>query len=392
MTEAIADILGIKFQSTFNRNLELNVVKQILLRESRLSALFHKLTSLPFNAAIIDMLPPLRLATVSVVESIESWRGEDSFHSQPTPFYWEGVNYLQKMITDVDFLGDCIPFARLLKLPPHKLRRNPLMLAENLEEAIRDSQSARDKAIKDAGGMRSGHYFHEKLRIRVAEQILINELRWELNAGIVEPALILGAIDVDPVPEEDASLNPPPPGSSSPKIKGQSSKLPRVDAQLASPLSPLNPKFKIRTKSPLPEPMRSSSPPPSSSQPSPVSRPDLVQGRPIQRSGKGGGGVQGSPPGGGQPETRMSVVLPVVPRLSMYDVDMCASIRKPPKKLRVAAGVVVVLLSGQGEVPEDLSWRAFQAMVSSCEDFADQMNSFDPKHVPSVSVCERECV
>lgn len=52
-----------------------------------------------------DWLLLLRAASVNVVECIQSWR-QNVHHGRPQPFLFGGINYVQAMCDDTDFLDE----------------------------------------------------------------------------------------------------------------------------------------------------------------------------------------------------------------------------------------------------------------------------------------------
>ena len=82
---------------------ELEVLKAILLREGYAERM-RKLLRRPgkISPETIDLLELLRLASVEVVEAIVRWRRGGA---RAKPFIWNGMNYLLKMMTDLEFVN-----------------------------------------------------------------------------------------------------------------------------------------------------------------------------------------------------------------------------------------------------------------------------------------------
>lgn len=92
--------------STVNPSAELNVLKAVLLREGYLRRLtdLSKQSQKILEPGLGDLLDILRISSVEVVEAINEWRGG---LNKQVPFMWNGINYLVKMPSDLDFLNGC---------------------------------------------------------------------------------------------------------------------------------------------------------------------------------------------------------------------------------------------------------------------------------------------
>ena len=116
---------------------ELEVLKAILLREGYLHRIEEvalskeALTSVP--QALPDLLDLMRIATVEVVEAIQKWR---QAQARPLPFDWNGVNYLVKVPSDLDFLCDCKPLITWLGF---SMSRNPFAVPLAMEHGRNQS-------------------------------------------------------------------------------------------------------------------------------------------------------------------------------------------------------------------------------------------------------------
>ncbi|GMI41685.1 hypothetical protein TeGR_g13922 [Tetraparma gracilis] len=85
----------------------------------------HVLASASTHAlqpGVADLLDMLRIVSVEVVEAINTWR---SGLSTPVPFRWNGINYLSKMPSDLDFLNSVKPLTSWLGFP---MERNPFVI------------------------------------------------------------------------------------------------------------------------------------------------------------------------------------------------------------------------------------------------------------------------
>mmetsp|Transcript_33621 Transcript_33621/g.39521 ORF Transcript_33621/g.39521 Transcript_33621/m.39521 type:complete len:2664 (+) Transcript_33621:57-8048(+) len=124
-------------QSTYGREdtvapeKELEVLKAILLREGYLTRVAEvasskeAIRSVP--PALPDLLDLLRISSVEVVEVIAQWR---QAQGKQIPFDWNGINYLLKMPSDLDFLSTCRPLVSWLGFD---LQRNPFAVPLPME-------------------------------------------------------------------------------------------------------------------------------------------------------------------------------------------------------------------------------------------------------------------
>ena len=116
------------------------MLKTILLREGYLhrieevSMSKEAQTSVP--QALPDLLDLMRIATVEVVEAIGKWR---QAQARPLPFDWNGINYLLKLPSDMDFLGDCKPLIAWLGF---SMVRNPFVVPLAMEHHTRHALRA----------------------------------------------------------------------------------------------------------------------------------------------------------------------------------------------------------------------------------------------------------
>ena len=87
------------------------MLKCILLREGYLQKLRGKLQIGTKAQAdrVVDMMDLLRQATVETVEAIEKWRQKSE-----RAFVWNGMNYLLKIPSDLDFLDQSKPLIEWL--------------------------------------------------------------------------------------------------------------------------------------------------------------------------------------------------------------------------------------------------------------------------------------
>lgn len=130
----IASVPAVSFQETSDADptLELEVLKCILLREGyvgRLQGEAEKgralVSSKAAAAKFVDLLDLVRQITVETCEAIQRWR-----YTSKRPFMWNGVNYLLKMATDLDFLSNVRPVISWLGF---SMQRNPFIVPMSLD-------------------------------------------------------------------------------------------------------------------------------------------------------------------------------------------------------------------------------------------------------------------
>ncbi|ETL87712.1 hypothetical protein L917_13157 [Phytophthora nicotianae] len=122
---------------------ELEVLKCILVREGYLQRLGRASIAGHIGGAhlgeTIDLLDLLRLATLETVEAIVAWRyykqkgkANDKLRTptEPEQFKWNGINYLLKVASDLEFLSK---HTGLIEWLGFTLQRNPFILPLNLD-------------------------------------------------------------------------------------------------------------------------------------------------------------------------------------------------------------------------------------------------------------------
>jgi hypothetical protein len=169
--------------------LELRVLKYIMIREGLIMSLTHaceKLVKLSdrdmevpndLKTEILDGLSQIRDATVDLLEIICMWRlsSPDNRADMPLPFIWEGQNYVLKIVSDLNFMGNLEPLVTLLNISPYKMVLNPLMLPNTLIEGGLWI-GPEERASFDAGGATEGHFYNQRLQLRRAERVLLQEV------------------------------------------------------------------------------------------------------------------------------------------------------------------------------------------------------------------------
>ena len=142
----------------YTGNPELAILNSILLREDYIARLKRDLQawSGPFGGdaaelegyalpsisllEVSDSLHRIRLVTVDIVEGIQEWR--KTIHGSADnriPYTHEGVNYMQKMCSDLDFVDVIEPVVEHLG---HRMRRNPCITPGGLDHPEVSSANA----------------------------------------------------------------------------------------------------------------------------------------------------------------------------------------------------------------------------------------------------------
>ena len=121
--------------SVGDQTAEVQVLKAVLLREGYIQRLHHlERHSHPSLApGFTDLLDIVRIASVEVVETIIAWRKDQKIGgSSSRPFLWNGINYLLRMPSDLDFL---VRNAALSKFLGFSVHRNPFVVPLSMENA-----------------------------------------------------------------------------------------------------------------------------------------------------------------------------------------------------------------------------------------------------------------
>eukprot|EP00943_MAST-04B_sp_MAST-4B-sp1_P008431 g8431.t1 len=119
---------GLSFQRTKSSDpsSELEVLKSILLREGYLERLHHlarrRGDQTALRGDVIDVLDLIRISTVETIEAISKWKRT---LVKPYPFVWNGVNYLLKIPSDLNFL---CRFPEIETWLGFTLMRNPFII------------------------------------------------------------------------------------------------------------------------------------------------------------------------------------------------------------------------------------------------------------------------
>lgn len=110
---------------------ELEIVKAILNRETYLERLYDivKTISKKVKPDFAVMLEMVRAATLEVIDAIVRWREAKGNHR--APYLWNGINYLLRTSSDLDYLGD---YRALRRHMSFTLQRNPFSIAAPMED------------------------------------------------------------------------------------------------------------------------------------------------------------------------------------------------------------------------------------------------------------------
>lgn len=212
--DKIYSTLGFEHHEGTDYQLELKIVKTIMMREELINSLKYQISLISkqmqrssgdpnkrdtavMNAnVILELLSQLREKTLNYLEFLVLWRqsaaekspatASAQFQSAesfvPKAFMWENQNYTMKIIHDLDFLSENGVIVDSLHLLPQQLVANPLMLSNNLED-MNTWMDPYDRAMLDvtnenqieSEAMQHPH-FEIRLRLRLAERMLLQEV------------------------------------------------------------------------------------------------------------------------------------------------------------------------------------------------------------------------
>lgn len=111
---------------------EYEVLKAILSRESYLQRLqeVSRTVGKKFKADVADLIDFVRMSSLDVVQAILKWR--ELKGDMDATFVWNGLNYLLKMPSDLDYLADYLAIQKWMGFP---LVRNPFCIPYPMESA-----------------------------------------------------------------------------------------------------------------------------------------------------------------------------------------------------------------------------------------------------------------
>lgn len=116
--------------STAAAKAEYEVLKAILARENYLQRLQKvvRTISKKIKPELADVLDLIRQSSLDVIESVENWR---RLKKDPdATFLWNGLNYILKMPSDLDYLAEYIAIQKWMGFP---LTRNPFCIPFAME-------------------------------------------------------------------------------------------------------------------------------------------------------------------------------------------------------------------------------------------------------------------
>jgi hypothetical protein len=199
-----SDIFG-KMSSTFNfthhdntdPKAEMKVMKIILIREGHLmtlQSLSEKIARCvggvsSYCTRVLEVLAEIRESTLNYLEALCLWRQTipNGNTMSPRVFHWEKKNYTLKIVTDLDFLADNPVILGALKISAEQFRSNPLMLTNNLNDPDTWMDPV-ERATQDVGGQRNGPLYENRLKLRYAERILLQEIEINSEGNMERPS------------------------------------------------------------------------------------------------------------------------------------------------------------------------------------------------------------
>ena len=134
-------------------------------------------TKIKSDIRLFDMMTEIRDVTVNLLHVLSAWRSS-SFEwdpNDPKPFMYKGENYILKIVYDLNFLADTPYVIKVLNMERDRLLQNPLMLKNTLFEAV-GSPNPIERAVQDTNGINEGPWYDQRCKLRIAEQILLQEL------------------------------------------------------------------------------------------------------------------------------------------------------------------------------------------------------------------------
>jgi hypothetical protein len=135
---------------------EIEVLKCILLRETYLARLksLSRMKEGISKSDVMNTISFIRICTLDTIECILRWRKNQT---KSYPFIWNGINYLLKIPSDLDFLNATI-VSSWYKI---KCKRNPFMLESTLDDRLATPRT--DPELDTALDVHSSAYKKQKL-------------------------------------------------------------------------------------------------------------------------------------------------------------------------------------------------------------------------------------
>lgn len=410
---SIAATFGFSHHVGTDKGLELQVLREILKRESALANLEETCVPKYSNkiflqtetgTGVLDHLTQIREITVAVIEAISSWRQSmvNADPLIPRPFIFENQNYLLKVTNDMDFLANIKPLVEALGLTNEKLRSNPLMMPSPLDCTNVDREPA-DAARQDAEGETNSKTYLERLRLRTAEQVLLRELSfnrkgapsvaWEdektvktLDTSNKETATLLTQSTDDTKARQADILG---------WYRQAQLQLLKLEEGIGENLSTEhNSTSRLRVPVPEEEPLiRVSSSPPKLLDPTTLyeyhsTAADVPLGSrsrsPSPTQSRGGMRRLRRLP---EQDSARLVISNLAPALewTREDIRVLLNIENAPRCLALASASTLILLATGPQVPKNISWETF-CMYAKTTPIDEYMNDIIPSQIPPFKI------
>lgn len=217
---SITATLGFRHHKGTDKSAELKVLKFILKRESLLNLLMEICHPKEPNdlilqnrqkTGILDIMTQIRNVTVELIESICYWRTTmlNADPEVPRPFIYEDNNYLLKVTYDLNFLADITFLVENLGVDSTNMLRNPLMLPEPLDTDKLAKQPA-EWAKKDTNDDINSEQYPERLKLRKAEQVILQEIEFNRFGG-PSTSTVWNTYSINSSPSQQSNNQQPPP-------------------------------------------------------------------------------------------------------------------------------------------------------------------------------------
>ena len=133
-------------------------MKAILTRERFLNLLQANARTVgkKFKDEVAENLDMVRAASIDVVNEILKWRETKKDHD--AAFIWNGINYLLKMPSDMDYLTEYLAIKRWLGFP---ITRNPFCIPQPLEEGLDNGTVADTLSLASGSGKEELSFYNE---------------------------------------------------------------------------------------------------------------------------------------------------------------------------------------------------------------------------------------
>ena len=375
----ISNTFGFEHHVGTDTQAELKVLKLLLRRENLLLLIAAhadklvevdnmkgiKTVTLPKRTEILDLLTRTREITVELIEAICMWRiSAHAVHPVPMPFLWKQSSYLLKIVYDLDFMGNTQPLYESLNIPREKLFNNPLMLPNTLRE-VKEWIAPEESAKADASGKTDSEFYVERLRLRKAERILLQELQYEyehyndddVGDSKVKEMRSNQMVEASEATAESSVYNDSSLGDSHYRVQNDGgtqnySNLHSRDSNAANAGTSRENRDE-RKQSDL-EVYR-----------------DMDAFDDFEDDDEAYFDFR-------QQQIQQE-------EITFYDIETIASIPSPDRGLMLAGAAILILLAEGTDVPANISWDAFREMAS-IDDIAWDMNSMIPLNIPRFKI------